>query len=379
MSSMKIAMYLFHTFRNDHRVLKEARSLLSAGHEVVLIALREGDELPRERVEDGIRVLRLRIPARRFRKGRYAEYFVRAALAGLSARADAHHCHDLDTLVPAALASCFCHKPLIYDSHELFTETHFLVGREKERRIWAFLEKRFIRFAARVLTVSDPIADDLAARYGIERPLVVRNCPEYRTPPPPRPFFEDAGGEPVLLCQGYLQKGRGLETLVGAMRHVPRGRLVLLGDGEMKEELARLVALLHLEEKVTLLPAVPIEELPSRTASATLGFVLYSTASLNFRYALPNKFFEYVMAGVPVVSSRIPEIARLIEEHGVGRIVDPVSPETVAREVNRLLEDPDAIARMRENCLRAARVLHWGVEEKKLLSLYEEIASRNRK
>ncbi|MFH1679444.1 MAG: glycosyltransferase [Candidatus Eisenbacteria bacterium] len=373
---MRVAMFLFHTFRNDHRVLKEARSLLAAGHEVTLIALREGNDLPGENVEEGIRVLRLRIPRRRFRKGRYAEYFVRAARAGWAARADVYHCHDLDTLVPASIASWFGHRPLVYDSHELFTETHFLVGRERERRIWAFLEKTFIRFATRVLTVSDPIADDLAERYRIDRPLVVRNCPAYQPPPAPRPFFDDPEGEPVLLCQGYLQKGRGLETLVGAMRHVPRGRLVLLGDGEMKEELERLVGLLHLEGKVFLRPAVPIEELPPRTASAALGFVLYSTASLNFRYALPNKFFEYLMAGVPVLSSRIPEVARLVEQHGVGRIVDPVNPENVAGEINRLLGDPASLGTMRENCVRAARSLHWGIEEKKLLSLYEELVPR---
>jgi glycosyltransferase involved in cell wall biosynthesis len=258
----------------------------------------------------------------------------------------------------------------VYDAHDLFTETHSLVGRERERRIWSFLERRLIRFAARVITVSESIARELARRYDIAAPLVLRNCPVYRTPPEPRFFFPEAPDEPVLLCQGYLQKGRGLEVLVGAMRHVPRGRLVLLGDGEMREELDRLVRILRLEKKVTLRPAVPIDELPAWTTSATLGFLLYSTASLNFLYALPNKFFEYVMAGVPVVSSPIPEVAELIVAHGVGSVVERVTPEEVAREINRLLADGEGIARMKGNCLRAARSLHWGIEEAKLLGLY---------
>ncbi|RPJ44498.1 MAG: glycosyltransferase family 1 protein, partial [Candidatus Latescibacterota bacterium] len=371
---MRIAMFLFHTFHNDHRVLKEARSLIGAGHEVVLFALRDAPDLPAEAVEDGIRVVRIRLHGwRRIRKGRYAEYFLRAAWRGLRSGADVFHAHDLDTLLPAAIASRLRRRPLVYDAHELFTETHFLVGRERERRIWAFLERRLIRLARRVITVSEPIADELARRHRIERPLVLLNCPAYRPAPSPRAFFPDAPGEPVLLCQGYLQKGRGLEVLVGSMRHVRRGRLVLLGDGEMREELERLVGILRLEKRVSIRPAVPIEELPGWTASATLGFLLYSTASLNFLYALPNKFFEYLMAGVPVVSSPIPEVARLIGEHEVGCVVDPVTPETVAREVDRLVEDAELRKRLRENCLSAARFLHWGVEEAKLLELYASL------
>jgi glycosyltransferase involved in cell wall biosynthesis len=371
---VKITMFLFHIFRNDHRVMKEARSLLGAGHEVTLIALRDDDTLPAETVEYGIRVVRLRMHRWPNRKGRYAEYFARAALAGFRTRADAYHAHDLDTLLPAALAARLRRKPLVYDAHELFTETHHLVGREKERRIWARLERGLIRRARRVLTVSEPIAVELEKRYRIERPLVVRNCPAYREPPLPRPFFPETPDDPVLLCQGYLQKGRGLEALVGSMRHVHRGRLVLLGDGEMREELERLVGILGLEGRVFLRPAVPIEELPSRTASADLGFILYSTASLNFLYALPNKFFEYVMAGVPVLSSKIPEVERLIREHGVGRVVDPATPDRIAAEIDRLLGDPASLARMRENCLKAAHALHWGIEEEKLLALYAGLA-----
>ncbi len=370
---MRITMFLFHTFQNDHRILKEARSLITAGHEVTLIALRTDDSLPAERNEEGIRVIRLRMRRWPFRKGRYLEYFLRAGWNGWRSKADVYHCHDLDTLVPALLASRWRRSPLIYDSHELFTETHSLVGREREKRIWSWIERTFIPHATRTITVSDPIAEEMSRRYGMARPRVIRNCPAYHPPPTPRPLLEAAGDEPLFLCQGYLQKGRGLEMLVGAMLHVERGRLVLLGDGEMREELQALIQNLKLQEKVHLLPAVPIEELPSYTASATLGLIAYSTVSLNFLYALPNKFFEYVMAGVPVLSTPIPEVARLIEEHELGWVLADPSPQSLADEMNRIARCGDEIARRKENCLRAARKLHWGEEEKKLLALYREV------
>jgi len=114
--------------------------------------------------------------------------------------------------------------------------------------------------------------------------------------------------------------------------------------------------------------------LPARTASATLGLIAYSTVSLNFRFALPNKFFEYLMAGVPVLSSALPEVANLIEKYRVGHIVDPCTPERIAEAINDLLGNPALIADLRENALEAARSLHWGEEEKKLLGLYQDLA-----
>lgn len=327
-------------------------------------------------MEEGIRVVRVRIRRRRWKKGRYADYLVRAALAGYRTAADAYHAHDLDTLLPASIASRLRRRPLVYDSHELFTETHFLIGREKERKIWSRLEKGLIGGTRRTIAVSDPTADELARRYGIERPLVLRNCPGYH-PLPLRtgPSRRGRSGRAPPPLPGDMQEGRGLEALVGAMKDVPRGRLLLLGDGEMREELSDLVGLLGLESRVSLLPAVPIEELPPRTAAATLGFILYSAASLNFLFALPNKFFEYLMAGVPVIASPLPEIVKLVRKHDVGRIVDPVTPENVAKVVRDLLERPEEIARLRKNCLEAAKNLHWGIEERKLLDLYESLPS----
>lgn len=371
---MNVTMFLFHTFRNDHRVLKEARSLIAAGHGVTLIAFREEDRTPEWSDEEGIRVRRLRLHRWPSPKGRYAEYFLRAARAAGKTDADAYHAHDLDTLLTAALAARLSGSPLVYDSHELFTETHFLIGRARERRIWSFLERRLIRSARRVITVSEPIAEELAGRYGVDRPLVLRNMPEYHPPPRPKPLVEIPPGEPLFLCQGYLQEGRGLDILVRAMASVPRGRLLLLGDGErMREELRALARETGVEEKVLFHPAVPIEELPARTAAATVGLIAYTAESLNFLYALPNKFFEYIMAGVPVLSTDLPEIRRLIDAHRVGEVVLPGTPESFAEAMNRMAGDPGRLAEIRSRCLAAARDLHWGEEEKKLIHLYREL------
>jgi hypothetical protein len=154
-------------------------------------------------------------------KARYASTS-EGRVSALWTRADVYHCHDLDTLLPGTIASRLRRKPLVYDAHELFTDTHFLVGREKERRIWAFLERKLIRSAKRVITVSEPIAVELARRHGIEKPLVLRNAPAYREPC--RAGLPDAPEEPVFLVR--LPQKAGLRRL-SARCATCGGRLVL--------------------------------------------------------------------------------------------------------------------------------------------------------
>ena len=141
----------------------------------------------------------------------------------------------------------------------------------------------------------------------------------------------------------------------------------------MREDLRALARETGVEEKVLFHPAVPIEELPGRTAVATIGLIAYTAESLNFLYALPNKFFEYIMAGVPVLSTDLPEIRRLIKTHRVGEIVLPATPEAFAEAMNRMAGDPGRLEELRARCLAAARDLHWGEEEKKLIRLYREL------
>ncbi len=372
---MHVVMFLFHTFENDHRVLKEALTLRETGHDVTLIAQRHDDSYPEERVEHGIRVVRLRMHKWPWRKGRYAEYFLRAASKAVALKGDVYHAHDLDTLVPAAIAARLRRKPLIYDSHELFTEMHFLIGRARETRIWESIEKRLITQCARVITVSDPIADEMVARYGIERPVVLRNIPRYEEPPVPIPFFPEEPSSDALtfLCQGYLQPGRGLDQIVRAMKSLPEHRLVILGDGPERESLVAIARNEKLENRVIIHAAVPLAALPPRTASADVGLIAYSMASLNFRYALPNKFFEYIMAGVPVITTPIPEIAKLVKKYDVGEVVEEATDEALVKAMRKLADDPDRRQRIRKNCIETARVLCWQEEEKKLLQIYESL------
>ena len=362
--------------RNDHRVVKEMETLVAAGHEVHAVGVaRPG--LPRREVFRGVSIRR--VPARAWptRKARFAEYAARAFAAALAIRPRVVQANDLDTLLPAWLAARALHAGLVYDSHELYLESEHLLGRERERRIWGAIERRLALRADAVITVAPSIARELEGRYGIARVHLVRNLPRFDAATEVRPLVPDrAPGQPLLLHQGFLQQGRGLAAMVASLRFLPGARLVFLGEGPEEGAVRAAARDAGVEDRVVFRPPVPLAELLAHTRAADLGLVLYEGRSLNYRYALPNKLFEYVMAGVPVLASDLPEMRAVIEPRGIGRLVADPSPKGIAAAVRAMLDDREALAAMRARCREAARELCWEREEETLLAIYRGIEAR---
>ncbi|RME51437.1 MAG: glycosyltransferase, partial [Caldilineae bacterium] len=210
--------------------------------------------------------------------------------------------------------------------------------------------------------------------YGIPRPTVVRNCPPRQSPPRSDLLRRKLGIPPdrkIVLYQGAVSAGRGLETMAAAVRQIPDVAGVVLGSGALLENYRAQVAAgewprMHLPGKV------PLAELPAHTASADVGLALIQNTCRSYYFALPNKLFEYMQAGIPVVGSDLPEIARVIREYDVGEVTDPDDPVAVAAALRRLLDDPERYARARANTARAAEVLNWEGESVKLVNLYAQ-------
>ena len=291
--------------------------------------------------------------------------------------ADVYVAHDLPML-PVGVAAVRRHGGrLVYDSHECFPEQEF---NALERRVWRRLEAALIGQCELVITVNASIARLMEERYGVPKVQVIHNAERVpATMPSERRLHQRLGlsdrGK-VVLFQGGLSEGRNLDALV---RMVPLLRsaevhLVFLGDGLLRDRLAALARRLGVEGRVHLLPAVPQEELLAYTASADVGVIPYRPTCLNNRYCTPNKLFEYIAAGLPIIASDLPELRRFVVGNGIGLVGDTASPEGLAAMVDDLFGGADGGAEFRAAVLRARAEVNWDREGEALVGLYRHLA-----
>jgi glycosyltransferase involved in cell wall biosynthesis len=272
---------------------------------------------------------------------------------------------------------------LIYDSHEIFLETGTAARLPRPaRRLLGAYERRLVRRATALVTVNDEYAAVLRRRVRPARIVIVRNCPPRWEPPaePPSELRRAAGltdDEPLLLYHGSLTQHRGIEQLIEAMLEpgLEAAHLVLLGFGGAREELATRVADPRLGGRVHLLPAVPPGRLLDWIAGATIDVIPLQRSTLNHWLCTPNKLWESIAAGVPVVVSDFPAMAPIVldDDHGaLGATCDPASPEAIAVAVRRLLDAaPAERAALRARCLAAAHDRwNWERESARLVELY---------
>jgi glycosyltransferase involved in cell wall biosynthesis len=270
----------------------------------------------------------------------------------------------------------------IYDSRDIYMRSRdFESAGQPGKRVLEWLERRWARATDRVLTVNDSYADLLIDQLRIERPPVVMNCPEAWQPPRPRPDLirERLGLPPgirVVLYQGQLISGRGIEQAMEAILLVPDAVLVLLGHGSWTDRFTRQVAEAPFIGRVAMLPSVPPEALLWWTASADVTVMAIQPTSLNHRFTTPQKLFESIAAGVPVVASDLPGMAGIVRGSDVGLVCDPSEPADIAAAIRSLLAEPiDAQEARRRHILRLAHDRYnWERQWARLDALYREIA-----
>ncbi len=467
----RIVMFVFNDCTTDARVLREAGSLVEAGHQVTVMARPRNvasTTVERER-RDGFEIVRIPLPqgwkrwyvlgrypwrARGWIRFRYAYdakrgpkgwaeavavtpvalawigwMLVRApfylafraarggraqpggdtldwltrwqysivgwahAAAAAAPEADAYHGHDLSGL-PGAVAAAARHgrtapgtRPaLVYDSHEIYVES----GRIAKlpgwvRRILARRERGWVDRVDALVTVNQSLAEDLGRRYRPRRVVVVRNCPARWEPPEPRPDLLRAAagipaGHPVALYHGGFSAHRGMEELAEAILQpgMEQVHAVFLGYGSERASLDRRAADPRYGGRLHVLDAVPPHELPPWVASADVGVMPIQRSTLNHYLSTPNKLFESLAAGVPVVVSDFPEMHRIVltdPDAPLGATCDPADPADVARAIRSILDlPPDQRADLRRRCLRAAHERYnWETEVARLTGLYRDL------
>ena len=364
-----IVIAVTNDLEGDQRVHKVAITLMNNGWAPVVIGRKLRNSKPLSR----------RYTTRRFRlwfnRGPvfYLNYNLRLFAYLLFTHVDVITANDLDTLPASFFAAILKRKRLVYDAHEYFTGVPELVDRPAVRKIWRAIEKRLVPHVSAIMTVNESIAALYRAQYS-HRITVIRNLPLINQPPGiPGHLPEEFTRHPFLLYQGAVNMGRGLEQLLDAMTLMPGIYLVIVGDGDIKGELMHQAKQLNLSTRVCFTGRVSFENLAWYTRQATLGISLEQDIGLNYHYALPNKLFDYMHAGLPVIASDLPEIRKVVATVEFGVLIREFSPEFLAETISGILNNKELLATWSKNALREAPNYSWEQESDKLLKLYREL------
>ncbi|MBS4536513.1 glycosyltransferase [Clostridium sp. D2Q-14] len=422
-----ICMFVWNHFTNDARVLRECTALSEAGYDVDLICIHDPADkgLPMEEDINGFKVKRVKrypdlyLKSKKWRKSlsllkkkvmnnkllliplvplgiialplfilyklvgiflkktnlmkAYIRFmiFIRMIKEGLRKDYDIYHSNDLNTLPQGYICNIFKKGKLIYDSHEVQTDRTGYVGKQ-----YYYLEKFLIKRIDKMIMTTDTRADYTAKLYNMKKPMVVHNYPFYKEVEDKIDLYELADipkEEPILLYQGGIQEGRGIEKIVESIPYFDRGIIVFIGDGRLKPTIVNMVKEMELEDKVRFIPKVPVNDLPKYTKNAYLGFQVLQNICFNHYSTLSNKLFEYMMSDVPVIASDFPEIKKIVDGEKTGIIVNTEDSDEIAKGVNELLNDKEKWNEYKLNCERAKKIYNWENEKKKFIEIYKEV------
>jgi glycosyltransferase involved in cell wall biosynthesis len=299
---------------------------------------------------------------------------------------DVHHAHDMEALPTAARGARRDGARLVYDSHEIFGTWGATLAQPRWLR-WAMVrwERRLARRAVAVVTINESVAAELRGRLGVRRVVVVHNCPARWTPPP---FPEDRiratlgipADTPVVLYHGGFQAGRGLDETAAAMLQPGLERAHLVFLGYRVKVIEPILADPRFGGRVHYLPAVEPADVLAWVVGADVDVMAIQPATLSLRLSTPNKLFEALGAGVPVVASDFPEMHRIVLDDAdgpLGAVCDPADPASIAAAIRWVLDQPpkERLA-LRARCLRAAHERwNWETESARLVALYAGLSA----
>jgi glycosyltransferase involved in cell wall biosynthesis len=363
-------------FTHESRILRETAVLAERTRfERIVMVGTAAPGLPATERLDGRREVR-RFPRARgeglLGKSLATAAWSRAVFAAFSGEAVACvNCHSLPVLPLCARLARRAGAKLVYDAHELETETNGLRGL---RRLGSKLvERALIGRADAVIVVGDAIAVWYAREYRMSRPTVVLNCPE-AAPAARSDVLRERLGLPasqrIFLCQGMLSPGRGIELLCEAwdLLPPPRPALVFMGDGPLA---ARVEAAARGNPDIRRIEAVPPAQVLRHASSADVGLCLVQPTCLSYALCMPNKLFEYLHAGLPVVVSDLPELGRLVREAGVGRVASGTTPQALAGTVAEM--NAADLGTFAPAVREAAAKYNWAAQADLLAALYDRL------
>ena len=343
-----------------HRI---AGTLQQNGHEVILVGRKRKQSIPLE--PRSFQQLRLTCFSE---KGPlfYIEFNIRLLIYLLSTPADYICAIDLDTILPCLAASAIRKTERLYDAHEYFTEQKEIIRRPAIQRIWKAIECFAVPHFQKGYTVNTHLATLFREQYGVNY-TVVRNIPiKY-----PLEVNDNQVINKFILYQGAVNEGRCFEQLIPAMKWV-NAPLYIVGTGNFMDQAAELIRYYQVEHKVFLKGSLPPDQLRVLTRQAAIGVTIFEPNGINQYYSLANRFFDYMMAGIPQICVDYPLYAELNKQYGFAELIPDIHPLTIGEALNKLLTNAVVYEQLRQNCLKAREILHWENEAGLVIQLYSK-------
>lgn len=355
----------------DQRVHKTCTTLHNLGFTVTLVGRKQ-----RKSIDLAPRVYETKRMFLLFEKGPlfYAEYQLRLFLYLIFKKSTILVSNDLDTLLPNYIASKLKNVPLVYDTHEVFCEVPELQHNPIKKKIWKRIERWIFPKLKHVFTVNNSISELYSKEYGVNI-HVVRNVPflKKQTELLSGELLNLPKDKKIVVLQGAgINVDRGAEEAVEAMQYVNNAILLIIGSGDVIGKLQQMVADLNIQDRVQFIGKVPLEKLLQYTSLADLGLTLDKDTNINYRYSLPNKLFDYIHAGVPVLASNLIEIKKIIDKYAVGDCISSHEPQHIASKINNILNDSETLINWKKNTKIAASELNWETEEQQLIKVYKQ-------
>ncbi len=359
----KVIVSVFSNLYTDQRVEKVCQSLLEKGFEILLIGNDWGGAQSMSRPYEFYR-----IPIKsKSLKTAYPEFMLKL-YQELKKRADKNTIllsNDLETIIPNYKISEQLNIPMVFDSHEMFSEMPSVQGKLSQK-VWRWIERHYFPKMKNMMTASDSYADWFVKTYNIKRPVVVRNLPKYQNT-----SQEESNAPKVILYQGWLNYSRGIDKAIMAMQYIDNAVLKIAGGGPMEDEFRAIAAQYNVVDKVEFLGKLYPSDLRKITPTADVGLSIEENKGLSYYYSLPNKISDYVQAKVPVVVSDFPELAKIAKGYEVGETIDNHDAKHLAEKINVVLENGKAF--YKNHLDKAAKDLCWENEEQKLFSVFDHI------
>ena len=365
----KIIVSVISDIVTDQRVQKECNTFRKMGYDVLLIGRKSKNTFLLNELNYKI----IRFP-NLFRRGplMYLVFNMQLFFYLLFKKADVLWANDLDTLLPNFVISRLKRVRLVYDCREYFTLS---VYKKMSRKIWELLERFLFPRLKNVITVNNSIKQVYEDKYKV--PItVIRNVPyrvetnkadeEVIIPP----------GKKILIIQGNgINENRGAEEAVLTMQFLPEiFNLYFIGKGTILHKLKQMVLDLNLSDKVTFIDVLPYNEMMKYTRQSFLGLIF---EKINFTdqhmFALPNKLFDYMHAGIPVLSSKAVEIKLIIEKYQTGDFIDGFDPRAIAEKIMDIAKNNELYNFWKQNTRLASEELNWQNEEKILINFMQHL------